>query len=82
MFQTYSRLLTKYPFSVQVATGGILWFSGDVLSQLATRKHDKLDLDRCKNMTIYGVFIASPIYYLWYKNLDLFVSKSIHSSFL
>lgn len=33
ILRTYSRILNKHKYATQIATGGLLWFSGDILCQ-------------------------------------------------
>lgn len=74
----YNHLLNKYKYPTQIATGGVLWFSGDILCQnlvhLASDKEKrerlKIDWSRVGRMTVYGLAISAPVYGFWYTFLD------------
>ena len=76
MFGFYSRLLQSHPMRVQIATGGVLWSMGDILSQKLTRQSldAPIDWERNLRLTFYGLAIASPMYALWYSRLDTVVN--------
>lgn len=81
----YNHLLNKYKYPTQIVTGGVLWFSGDVLCQnlvhLASsnsrdgdgkkREELKIDWSRVGRMTVYGLAISAPVYGFWYSFLDM-----------
>ena len=51
-------------------TGGGLWFTGDVISQLVEGGEKEFDWKRTARMTTYGFCIAGPLYCWWYRFLD------------
>lgn len=75
--RNYNHLLNKYKYPTQIVTGGVLWFSGDVLCQnlvhLAGNKQEKVEIDwkRVGRMTLYGLAISAPVYGFWYTFLDM-----------
>lgn len=82
--RSYNHMLNKYKYPTQIVTGGVLWFTGDVLCQnlvhLASTKanpngaaaESKLQIDwkRVGRMTVYGLAISAPVYGFWYTFLD------------
>lgn len=78
----YNKLLHRYKYPVQIATGGLLWCAGDVLAQGAvhlgkSREADdggdgrmKVDWERTGKMTMYGLCFSAPAYAFWYSFLD------------
>lgn len=80
----YNHILHRYKYPVQIATGGVLWCSGDILAQGAThlagrpsKKNDdsdpsafRIDWDRTGKMTLYGLCLSAPAYAFWYSFLD------------
>jgi hypothetical protein len=74
----YNHLLNKHKYPTQIATGGVLWFSGDVLCQsLVHYSHDPkdagglhIDWHRVGRMTLYGLAVSAPVYAYWYTFLD------------
>lgn len=80
----YNHILHRYKYPVQIATGGLLWFSGDVLAQGAshvgtTKDKEKfaVDWNRTGKMTLYGLCLSAPAYAFWYSFLD----KASHAAF-
>ncbi len=82
----YNHILHRYKYPVQIATGGLLWFTGDVLAQGATHlaSDDKMrkdlfrvDWERTQKMTLYGLCFSAPCYAFWYSFLD----KASHGIF-
>lgn len=75
----YNHLLNKHKYPTQIATGGVLWFSGDVLCQSlvhfgtvheAETKDLQIDWARVGRMTLYGLAVSAPVYAYWYTFLD------------
>lgn len=87
LLRGYNHLLNKHKYPVQIATGGFLWFTGDVLCQslvhLSSQTEEKnrapfkLDWMRAARMTVYGLGISAPVYAFWYSWLD----KAVHRHF-
>jgi hypothetical protein len=81
LLRLYSRVLNKHKYATQIATGGLLWFSGDILSQglVHLAKEDKAtfepDWNRTARMTIYGVGISAPVYAFWYSFLERYSQR-------
>ncbi|PJF16562.1 Peroxisomal membrane protein [Paramicrosporidium saccamoebae] len=77
----YSRVLNKHKYATQVATAGLLWFSGDILCQglvsLAEddRKPFELDWRRTGRMTLYGLGFSAPVYTFWYSFLERYSQR-------
>ncbi|KAL3897281.1 MAG: hypothetical protein SGCHY_003526 [Lobulomycetales sp.] len=79
MISFLRRQFQKHPFSSQLIVGGSLWVAGDLISQRLTKNKDSpYDWHRVGVMAFYGTVFASPVYYLWYKNLDKFVYKHFY----
>jgi len=77
LLRYYNHLLNRYKYPVQIVTGGVLWFSGDLLCQAITLRspndiNNKFEIDwnRTLRMTTYGLIFSAPIYGLWYSSLD------------
>lgn len=85
----YNHVLHRYKYPVQIATGGLLWFTGDMLAQGATHlavpstNNDKekegfrMNWERTGKMTLYGLCLSAPAYAFWYSFLD----KASHAAF-
>jgi len=68
---TYARLSSERPYATNIATGGVLWCAGDVVSQkIEGASMSTLDWQRVRVMTTYGLCCAGPIYSWWYRFLD------------
>lgn len=72
----YNHLLNRYKYPVQIATGGFLWGSGDLLCQglvggeKKAEDHSFFDWSRTGRMTIYGLCFSAPTFAFWYGSLD------------
>lgn len=88
----YNHVLHRYKYPVQIATGGLLWFTGDMLAQGAThlalkpsketsmdegKSKFRMDWERTGKMTLYGLCLSAPAYAFWYSFLD----KASHAAF-
>lgn len=78
MFSTFSRwysaTLHQHKYPVQIVSGGILWLSGDLLSQKIAQK-DTIDWSRTLKMTLFGVVVSAPVLTAWYSLLDRYTIK-------
>jgi protein Mpv17 len=43
LLRLYSKTLAKHKYVTQIATGGVLWFTGDLLCQSLVQVHDGID---------------------------------------
>ena len=77
----YNHLLHRYKYPVQIISGGVLWFTGDLISQSieqanrsnkldSTDANSIIDWRRIARMTTYGMIFSAPIYTFWYSFLD------------
>ena len=75
LFSKYNTVLHVHPYKTQIATGGVLWLLGDIISQKFENKGENIDWKRAAKMASYGFCVAGPLYAWWYKILDV---KTIH----
>ena len=71
----YSYFLTNYKYSSQSLTAGLLWATGDLISQKLT--NEEIDYKRLVIMTSFGTFLAGPLYTFWYNFLDANVFRIV-----
>lgn len=71
VLHSYSRATAERPYRTNILTAGVLWFSGDVISQKADgRAWSDLDWRRTARITAYGLCVAGPVYCWWYSFLE------------
>ncbi len=74
IWNKYNHWLEIHPKPTNIATAGVLFFAGDVLSQVIEHQQktepSKFEWDRALRMTLFGVIFFGPSSYYWYKWLD------------
>jgi protein Mpv17 len=76
----YSNAMQKQPIITSAITAMILWGTGDLIAQqLENNKNEKtnqtLKLDRLSGTLVHGTFVGGIGSYIWYNQLDKFVSR-------
>lgn len=67
----YTHMLHRYKYPVQIASGGLLWLGGDLVSQtIQAPRREHFDWDRTARMVAYGMAFSAPAYTFWYSFLD------------
>jgi protein Mpv17 len=80
LFEWYSDILDRRPYTTQMATSGFLGGIADVTTQYLEhgwdikdgRQPKPWDLRRLAAVTSFGVFIMGPVGHIWYLQLDKF----------
>ncbi|KAJ8613410.1 hypothetical protein CTAYLR_002269 [Chrysophaeum taylorii] len=72
----YEAALIERPVPTKMATGGVLWGTGDVVAQATSKKKDEaFDAPRISRAVIYGTIIHAPIAHVHYEFLEWFVRR-------
>lgn len=87
ILRTYTKLLNNKPLLVTSISTGICYCAGDMLAQHINilKKNnegvqEKYNNRRTINMTIFGLSIGGPLYYIWFKkihNIDKIFEKLV-----
>eukprot|EP01094_Clydonella_sp_ATCC50884_P025807 TRINITY_DN6913_c0_g1_i2.p1 TRINITY_DN6913_c0_g1~~TRINITY_DN6913_c0_g1_i2.p1 ORF type:complete len:151 (-),score=38.68 TRINITY_DN6913_c0_g1_i2:450-902(-) len=76
----YSEWMERSPIHSNMATGGMLWLLGDVISQRFEGKtFREMDPKRLGIMAVYGTVVAGPLYSVWYRVLERWTLPLAHS---
>ena len=72
VFRAYTRILEKKPLLVTCISSAVCYTLGDQLAQnieIKTNKRVNNDYHRTINMTIFGLSVGGPLYYIWFKKV-------------
>ncbi len=69
ILRAYTKALNSKPLLVTSISSGICYCTGDVLAQYVDKKIKKYDYVRTINMTIFGISVGGPLYYIWFKKI-------------
>ena len=68
--------LHTYPVATKSVTSGFMYCLGDLLAQVVAppdagrTERTRVDVNRAAIFFVYGLFVAGPIYHLWFSRLD------------
>lgn len=72
LFRMYSFILKEKPLLVTSVTSSVCYCIGDQLAQnieIKLKKRDDISYRRTTIMTLFGLGIGGPLYYMWFKKI-------------